>query len=132
MLLLLVFMVGCQPTDLLNNLNPGPAAPETEQASFRDINVILTEAYPQLSFRQPLEYCQAGDNSDRVFVVEKGGRILVFPNDPQVQAARVFLDLTGLVDSGASEKGLLGLAFHPQYQSNGFFTLTIRIKTAPS
>ncbi len=121
MLVLLVSMVGCQPTDTSNNPNPGAAAPETEQAPSGDVKVTLTEAYPQLSFRQPLEFCQAGDNSDRVFVVEKGGRILVFPNDPQVQTARVFLDLTGLVDSGASEKGLLGLAFHPQYQSNGFF-----------
>lgn len=86
-----------------------------------EINVTLVEAYPNLSFTQPLEYRQAGDNSDRVFIVEKTGRILVFPNDPQVQKAQVFLDLTNLVDSNASEKGLLGLAFHPDYQENGFF-----------
>lgn len=126
MLLLLVFMVGCQIKDPApNNQNPGPDASSgteqsPEEASSRDVNVTLAEAYPQLSFNQPLEYRQAGDNSDRVFVVEKSGRILVFPNDPQIQAAQVFLDLTGLVDSSASEKGLLGLAFHPQYQNNGF------------
>ncbi len=85
------------------------------------VRVTLVEAYPNLTFDQPLEYRVAGDGSNRVFVVEKPGRILVFPNDSQVEDAEVFLDVTSLVDSNASEKGLLGLAFHPDYQQNGLF-----------
>lgn len=141
LLLLLVFMAGCQTsnppddqdTGMTNTgvtnagiTNTGIGIPtETEQSPeeplSRDVAVTLTEAYPGLSFNEPLEYRQDRDNSDRVFVVEKGGRILVFPNDPQAQTAQVFLDLSGLVDSSGSEQGLLGLAFHPRYQNNGFF-----------
>ncbi len=94
--------------------NPNPAPPA-------QVQVALVEAYPNLAFDQPLEYSTAGDGSNRVFVVEKRGRIMVFPNDPQAENAEVFLDVTSIVDSNASEKGLLGLAFHPDYENNGYF-----------
>jgi glucose/arabinose dehydrogenase len=83
--------------------------------------VALTEAYPRLSFAQPLEYVSPADGSDRVFIVEKPGRILVFANDQQVTNAAVFLDLRSKVDSTGFEQGLLGLAFHPRFASNGLF-----------
>ncbi len=92
--------------------NPTPPA---------QVHVTLVDAYPNLTFDQPLEYSVADDGSNRVFVVEKPGRVLVFPNDPQVGEAEVFLDVTSLVDSDAPEKGLLGLAFHPNYETNGYF-----------
>lgn len=87
-----------------------------------------------------MEYLHAGDGSDRVFVVEKPGRILTFPNNAQVASAKVFLDLREIVDAGASEKGLLGLAFHPDYRNNGLFyvnyttqngTVVARYRTDP-
>ena len=57
----------------------------------------------------------AGD--DRLFVVEQGGTIrIVRPNG--TVAPRPFLDISSLV-SGGGEQGLLGLAFHPRYASNG-------------
>lgn len=101
------------------NLPPLDEKPSAAQPA--QVNISLVEAYPHLTFDQPLEYRIAGDGSNRIFVVEKPGRILVFPNDPQVEAAEVFLDVTSLVDSNASEKGLLGLAFHPDYENNGYF-----------
>jgi hypothetical protein len=58
----------------------------------------------------------AGD--DRLFVVEKGGRIRIVAGGT-VQATD-FLDLSALVSTG-SEQGLLGLAFHPDYATNGRF-----------
>ena len=61
----------------------------------------------------------AGDGSGRLFVVEKPGRIKVVVNG-QVQATP-FLDIDPLVYSGGSEQGLLGLAFHPNYATNGRF-----------
>lgn len=100
-------------------LNAQPESPSITPPA--QVRVTLTEAYPDLTFDQPLEYRVAGDGSNRVFVVEKPGRILVFPNDSEVENAEVFLDVTSLVDSNASEKGLLGLAFHPDYKNNGFF-----------
>lgn len=117
LLLTLSFLMGCsgKPTQ--------PSTPnQTNTGGQKTLPALeLVEAYPQLSFRQPVEYLHAGDGSDRVFVVEKGGKIYVFDNDPQVAAANIFLDLSSKVDSGSSEKGLLGLAFHPRFAQNGFF-----------
>jgi hypothetical protein len=53
-----------------------------------------------------------------MFVVEQGGKIKVL--DRGTTNATAFLDLTSLITSGG-ERGLLGLAFHPQYLSNGAF-----------
>src|ERR1043166_5215449 len=60
-----------------------------------------------------------GDQS-RFFVVEKTGRIRVIKNGSLLPTP--FLDLSAQV-SGASEQGLLGLAFHPQYTTNGRFVV---------
>jgi glucose/arabinose dehydrogenase len=62
-------------------------------------------------------------------VVEKGGRILTFPNRENVTASEVFLDITAKVDSQSSEKGLLGLAFHPTYEENGYFYVNYTDRT---
>jgi len=67
---------------------------------------------------RPVLVTHAGDGSGRLFVVEQGGLIRVV-EDHAVLAAP-FLDLSQLVISGG-EQGLLGLAFHPDYASNGFF-----------
>ena len=71
---------------------------------------------------EPLVYVTNDGYTDRVFVVEIGGRIKVFPNDPNVQPNQVstFLDITAKVDND-HERGLLGLAFDPDYATNGYF-----------
>ena len=55
-----------------------------------------------------------------LYVVEQGGVIRVFVNDPDVTEASSFLDIDARVSSGG-ETGLLGLAFHPDYAENGLF-----------
>lgn len=60
----------------------------------------------------------AGDGSGRLFLVEQSGQIAIY-NGAQVLPTP-FLDLSSLVSFGG-EQGLLGLAFHPSYSSNGFF-----------
>ena len=59
----------------------------------------------------------AGD--DRLFVVEQPGRIYVI-EDGRVPDTP-FLDVDSVVNSTGFEQGLLGLAFHPDFASNGFF-----------
>jgi glucose/arabinose dehydrogenase len=66
----------------------------------------------------PLYLTNARDGSGRLFVVEQGGRILVL--HPERGIPTVFLDITSKVLSG-SERGLLGLAFHPGYATNRRF-----------
>jgi len=60
----------------------------------------------------------AGDGSNRLFIVEQGGTIRVL--QPGSSAPTPFLDIHTKVASGG-EQGLLGLAFHPQYTVNGRF-----------
>ncbi len=53
------------------------------------------------------------------FVVQQRGRIRTIQNGTLLAAD--FLDLTGIVSASGAERGLLGLAFHPDYAKNGFF-----------
>ena len=69
--------------------------------------------------RQPVYATHAGDNSGRLFVVEKAGTIAIVKD--RQRAAQPFLDITPLVNSGGSEQGLLGLAFDPSYAQSGRF-----------
>lgn len=65
----------------------------------------------------PIQIVHAGDETDRLFIVQKGGSILVY--DEQYNSKGIFLTITDLVSSG--EQGLLSMAFHPNYETNGFF-----------
>jgi len=56
----------------------------------------------------------------RAFVVEQGGRIRIIRNDALLPTP--FLDISSRIASGG-ERGLLGLAFHPQYATNGRFVV---------
>ncbi|MDF1662625.1 MAG: PQQ-dependent sugar dehydrogenase [Planctomycetota bacterium] len=77
-------------------------------------------AFSNLSFDEPTFLSSAPDQSDRIFVLEKRGRIRVFPNDPNVTLSTVFLDISNKVAAGG-EQGMLGLAFSPSYAQDGFF-----------
>ena len=85
-------------------------------------SIQLQRVFPNLSFSQPLAMLQAPGDSSRWFVLEKGSgsaattRVRVFDNTPNVATTSNFLSLTV---NASSEGGLLGLAFHPQWVSNG-------------
>src|SRR5215813_7074322 len=66
----------------------------------------------------PLYVTHAHDGSGRLFILEQPGRIKLLQRGAAVPS--VFLDVTARVLSGG-ERGLLGLAFHPQFSSNGRF-----------
>lgn len=66
----------------------------------------------------PVFVTHAGDGSNRLFIVEQPGTIRVL--QPGSSAPTLFLDIRSLVAAGG-ERGLLGLAFHPLYRSNGRF-----------
>ena len=68
-------------------------------------------------FNKPVGMYHAGD--ERLFVVEQDQADIEII-DLQGNSIGTFLDLTGLVQTGG-ERGLLGLAFHPNYAENGFF-----------
>ncbi|MCB0688666.1 MAG: PQQ-dependent sugar dehydrogenase [Saprospiraceae bacterium] len=69
-------------------------------------------------FSQPLGLDHAGDGSQRIFVVEKGGKIKIIADGTIL--ATPFLDISAKISTGG-EQGLLGLAFHPNFKQNGYF-----------
>jgi uncharacterized repeat protein (TIGR03806 family) len=77
-------------------------------------------AFPKVQFDEPLFLTAPADGTDRIFVLEKKGRILAFPNSDEVPEAKVFLDLSARVD-WRLESGLLGLAFDPKFTENRRF-----------
>ena len=68
-------------------------------------------------FSSPVDLQHAGD--DRLFVVEQGGLIKIL-NADGTTTGTPFIDVSGIISTG-SERGLLGLAFHPDYANNGYF-----------
>lgn len=68
-------------------------------------------------FSDPLHLQHAND--DRLFVVEQGGKIKIIQGDGTINPVP-YIDISGLISSG-NERGLLGLAFHPDYANNGYF-----------
>jgi len=83
----------------------------------------IENAFPNLSFEDPVGIYHVNDGTNRLFVVEQEGRIKVFDNDSNVSNWDMFLDITSLVDQdgGYTEEGLLGLAFHPNFEENRYF-----------
>jgi glucose/arabinose dehydrogenase len=94
--------------------------------NFLQAQYELVEAFPNISFDKPVLLTFSPDQTNRVFVVEQEGKVLVFPNDADVTSGQVqtFLDISGKLPGGVppyGEYGLLGLAFHPDYAENGTF-----------
>ena len=79
-----------------------------------NIHLGLTSVVTGLS--EPLLVTHAGDGSGRLFVVEKTGKVRIVKDGSLVAAP--FVNLSSSVSTG-SEQGLLGLAFHPSYKTNG-------------
>jgi glucose/arabinose dehydrogenase len=73
---------------------------------------------PNTTYTKPVAIVNAGDGSGRLFIVEQGGRIKIIDGGTLVSTP--FLDIHTQVSTG-SEQGLLGLAFHPSYETNGQF-----------
>lgn len=105
---LLPLLIGCQQDNM--------DTPQGINSSYQAIN-----AFPELSFTRPVDFQHAGDNSNLVFVVEQRGVISVFENNPETSNKAEFLDISSQVNDSGNEQGLLGLAFHPDYENNGYF-----------
>ncbi len=70
-------------------------------------------------FNRPVDAVHAGDGSGRLFIVEQRGVIHILREGSVFPIP--YLDIRDRVGSFANEQGLLGLAFHPRYEENGFF-----------
>src|SRR5882762_3676156 len=88
MQLYLAFLLFAFTSDSCNTSNPATPA---------NISYKVITAFPKLSFKRPVDLQHAGDNTNRLFVVEQAGLISVFPNDSAVAAKTTFLDIRSKV-----------------------------------
>ena len=107
---LLGLTVACSgaPSDSVDTGPDSVGAVQTAEIRVQEVVQGLTRPVELLS--------PAGDR--RLFVVEQPGRIRIVDDGRLVAAP--FLDITSKVRSSGNEQGLLGLAFHPSYATNGF------------
>src|SRR5690242_9249122 len=91
--------------------------------------IALRDAFGAVRFDQPLLVVQAPGDSSRFFVVEKRGTIRAVSGS----TVTTFLDLSAKVNSAPDEAGMLGLAFHPDWQTNhvAFVSYTAHSQAAP-
>jgi hypothetical protein len=99
-LLLILFVLG------VAGLGAGWAAPAIE------LEPIAT------GIDRPVAITHAGDGSGRLFITLRGGRVMI--HDSQGLRATPFLDISAQVTTDG-ERGLLSIAFHPEYSTNGLF-----------
>jgi glucose/arabinose dehydrogenase len=79
--------------------------------------------FPNLAnFTQPIAMLQEPGNSARWYVVQKTGQVRVFDNTANVSTTRSFIDISSRLNSvpgsQTDERGLLGMAFHPNYPTD--------------
>jgi len=75
---------------------------------------------------RPVGLVDAGDGSGRLFLIEQTGQIRIWQAGGLLPEP--FLDLRGTV-ACCGERGLLGLAFHPEYGSNGYFYINYTLES---
>jgi glucose/arabinose dehydrogenase len=80
---------------------------------------------------QPVGIANAGDGSNRLFIVLQSGLIRIYDLETQTLLGTPFLNISALVDDSGSEQGLLGLAFHPDYESNRQFYVNYTYDPGP-
>jgi glucose/arabinose dehydrogenase len=104
----IVWGVACSAAQM-SGPGPGPGPGPSDSAALQLVSGDLTA---------PVFVTAPPGDTNRLFVVEQGGRIRVLHHDSLL--ATPFLDVSGHIVSGG-EQGLLSLAFHPAYAQNGRF-----------
>jgi glucose/arabinose dehydrogenase len=95
--------------------SPIPSAtpsPTPSSATFDPAAISLALESVVVGFNSPLAVVNAGDGSGRLFVAEQGGAIRIVRDGRVIDPA--FLDISDRISTGG-ERGLLGLAFHPNF-----------------
>jgi glucose/arabinose dehydrogenase len=98
----------------------GPALAQ-EQPNAPQATIQLQRVASGLAY--PVDITAPKGDRGRLFIVEKTGylRIVTIVGGVYTLLPTPFLNIDSLVGSSGSEQGLLGLAFHPNYASNGYF-----------
>jgi glucose/arabinose dehydrogenase/mono/diheme cytochrome c family protein len=110
---------GCALTATLADTNPPPTLrmpPQPPAFGYTFVN-----GFPGVSFSAPIALATPPGETNRLFVLERSGRVTVITNLAAPNRT-LFMDISSRV-TGGCEEGLLGIAFHPGYATNGYFFL---------
>ena len=88
-------------------------------------DIVIEEYNSDISIEQLIGIYNAGDSSNRLFGIEQAGRIHAIEQDKNTT---VLLDITEKVENTDWEQGLLGMAFHPDYETNNRLFVTYTVK----
>lgn len=106
----LSLLLGCSSPTVSESDAPQPTSPASV------VSIRLERVVSRL--QAPVGIVHAGDGSGRLFLVLQAGEIVIYDGTQVLRAP--FLDIKDRVGSG-NERGLLGLAFHPDFTRNGQF-----------
>jgi glucose/arabinose dehydrogenase len=81
----------------------------------------LKPVFASLKVNRPLALAESPDGTGRWFLMEQAGKILILPKDRASADTKTFLDIVSRRPFVMNEEGLLGMAFHPQFKTNGKF-----------
>ena len=98
---------------IVDAANASPSTPSSQQ--FPSISLAKVAS----GLDEPTDIANAGDGTNRLFILEKSGRVRIIKNGKILPAP--FLDIKSLVKSSGSEQGLLGIAFPPRFKEKGYF-----------
>ena len=82
--------------------------------------LALEKVLTGLSIAKPVQLVAAPDGSDRAYLVSQPGRILEVPAITKTGGGTEWLDIQDRVDDAPNEGGLLSMAFHPEFATNGW------------
>jgi len=119
---------GAQPFGLSNRVaNTTLQMPPSLPAA----GVAVSNAFPGITFTNPICIASAPGETNRLFILERAGRVTVITN-LAAPTRHQFMDISSRVITGG-EEGLLGIAFHPDYAANRYFYLfySLNTNTAP-
>lgn len=120
------------PTQAVSpSLTDTPSIPETPttQPTLTEVPPTVTAQFPDpgdyewktlvTGLDRPVDVQSAFDGSGRLFIIEKYGAIRIV-KDGQL-SSESFINIDDRVNDYSNEMGLLGLAFHPEFEQNGYF-----------
>jgi len=114
-ILLLIAIAGCKK----EIATPGTEEEVQMESKLKAIDISLVAD----NFVSPIGVIPVPDNSNRLFVIDQIGKLWIVDGEGN-KLPTPFLDVTSMMvtlQAGFDERGLLGLAFHPDYASNGRF-----------